>query len=112
MLAPGYAFDVTAGGYVGMSFSVATYPGLKALAAAGIAVGVLSVALDLLAIETGLSFLGLVVFFFNDRVGGLIYTGLSYVSVAWWLLVFPLSALLASVALLRHALLRLSGGAR
>ncbi len=32
MLASGYAFDVAAGGYVGMSFSVATYPGLKALA--------------------------------------------------------------------------------
>nr|WP_309246834.1 CARDB domain-containing protein [Ramlibacter montanisoli] len=31
MLAPGYALDVTAGGFVGMSFSVTTYPGLKAL---------------------------------------------------------------------------------
>ena len=27
-LAPGYAFDVTAGGFVGMSFNVQTYPGL------------------------------------------------------------------------------------
>ena len=32
MLASGYAFDVIAGGFVGMSFSVATYPGMKALA--------------------------------------------------------------------------------
>ena len=32
MLAPGYAFDVPAGGYVAMGFSVATYPGLQALA--------------------------------------------------------------------------------
>ncbi len=32
MLASGYALDVTAGGYVGASFSVTTYPGLKALA--------------------------------------------------------------------------------
>ena len=31
MLAPGYALDVSAGGYVGMNFSVTTYPGLKAL---------------------------------------------------------------------------------
>jgi subtilase family serine protease len=31
MLAPGYALDVTAGGYVGMSFNVTTYPGLQAL---------------------------------------------------------------------------------
>ena len=31
MLAPGYALDVNAGGYVGLSFSVTTYPGLKAL---------------------------------------------------------------------------------
>jgi len=28
-LAPGYAFDVAAGGFVGMSFDVQTYPGLK-----------------------------------------------------------------------------------
>ncbi|MEY3475032.1 MAG: hypothetical protein RL087_1490, partial [Pseudomonadota bacterium] len=32
MLASGYALDVTAGGYVGMSFTVSTYPGMKALA--------------------------------------------------------------------------------
>ena len=31
MLAPGYAFDVSAGGYVGMSFAVTAYPGLKAI---------------------------------------------------------------------------------
>ena len=31
LLAPGYAFDVAAGGYVGMSFNAQTYPGLKAL---------------------------------------------------------------------------------
>ena len=31
MLAPGYAFDVSAGGYVGLSFAVTAYPGLKAL---------------------------------------------------------------------------------
>ena len=31
MLAPGYAFDVSAGGYVGLSFSVTSYPGLKAI---------------------------------------------------------------------------------
>ncbi len=31
MLAPGYALDVSAGGYLGMSFSVTTYPGLKAI---------------------------------------------------------------------------------
>lgn len=31
MLAPGYAMDVIAGGYVGMSFTVTTYPGLQAL---------------------------------------------------------------------------------
>ena len=29
MLAPGYAFDVSAGGYVGLSFSVTSYPGLQ-----------------------------------------------------------------------------------
>jgi hypothetical protein len=32
MLASGYSLDVAAGGYVGMSFTVATYPGMKALA--------------------------------------------------------------------------------
>ena len=31
MLAPGYAFDVSAGGYVGMTFAVTSYPGLKAI---------------------------------------------------------------------------------
>ncbi|MEX2646227.1 MAG: CARDB domain-containing protein, partial [Gaiellaceae bacterium] len=31
MLAPGYAFDVSAGGYVGMSFAVTSYAGLKAI---------------------------------------------------------------------------------
>jgi hypothetical protein len=31
MLAPGYALDVIAGGYVGMSFTVTTYPGLQPL---------------------------------------------------------------------------------
>ena len=33
MLAPGYALDVAAGGYVGMSFNVTTYPGFAALIA-------------------------------------------------------------------------------
>ncbi|HEY7599778.1 MAG TPA: PPC domain-containing protein, partial [Candidatus Limnocylindrales bacterium] len=33
MLAPGYALDVTAGGYVGMSFSALTYAGLKEIGA-------------------------------------------------------------------------------
>ncbi len=75
-----------------------------------IAVSVLTVALDLLAIESGLSFLGLGVQPPTPSVGGLIYTGLSYISVAWWLLVFPLLALLVSVALLRQALQSLSGG--
>ncbi|TAK53398.1 MAG: hypothetical protein EPO25_10765, partial [Gammaproteobacteria bacterium] len=31
MMAPGYALDVAAGGYVGLSFAVSTYPGLQAL---------------------------------------------------------------------------------
>ncbi|MBI3350329.1 MAG: putative Ig domain-containing protein, partial [Burkholderiales bacterium] len=31
MLAPGYALDVEAGGYVGMNFAVTTYPGLQAI---------------------------------------------------------------------------------
>ncbi|HEU6454950.1 MAG TPA: hypothetical protein VN201_05760, partial [Roseateles sp.] len=31
MLAPGYALDVESGGYVGMNFSVTTYPGLQAI---------------------------------------------------------------------------------
>jgi hypothetical protein len=34
MLAPGYAMDVVAGGFVGMSFAVLTYPGLPAISKA------------------------------------------------------------------------------
>ena len=58
---------------------------------------VLSVSLDLVAAESGLSFLGLGIQPPNPSLGTMIYNGLTYSSMGWWMLSFPLLALIILV---------------
>jgi len=60
--------------------------------------------LDLIAAESGLSFLGLGVQPPNSTLGRLISSGVFYGSSAWWLAVFP-AVLLVVFVLVAHALI-------
>jgi peptide/nickel transport system permease protein len=62
---------------------------------------VLSVSLDLVAAESGLSFLGLGIQPPNPSLGTMIYNGLTYSSMGWWMLCFPLLVLITLVMTLK-----------
>jgi len=62
---------------------------------------VLSVSLDLVAAESGLSFLGLGIQPPDPSLGTMIYNGLTYSSMGWWMLCFPLLALIILVMTLK-----------
>jgi ABC-type dipeptide/oligopeptide/nickel transport system permease subunit len=70
---------------------------------------VLSVSLDLVAAESGLSFLGLGIQPPNPSLGTMIYNGLTYSSLGWWMLSFPLLALIILVMTLKVYITQLEG---
>jgi ABC-type dipeptide/oligopeptide/nickel transport system permease subunit len=67
---------------------------------------VVTVALDLVAAESALSFLGLGVQPPAPSLGGMVYSGLLYLSVGWWMLIVPLCTLLLLIRVLRNLLPR------
>jgi len=68
---------------------------------ASIYVALMTVALDLVAAESGLSFLGMGIQPPAPSLGAMIYDGIVYMAAAWWMLVFPLAALLVLVVMIR-----------
>ncbi len=92
----GYVLALKALGYSNTKILLAIVPNILT----SFVVVVLSVALDLIAAESGLSFLGLGIQPPYPSLGSMIYNGLVYSSSGWWMLVFPLLALLALAFLL------------
>jgi len=66
-------------------------------------------AVEILALESGLSFLGLGRPPPNPTLGGMINSGLSYVAAAWWLVLPPALLLTLTVASIKTWTDRLSG---
>lgn len=68
---------------------------------APVLVAALSVAIDLVAAESGLSFLGLGIQPPDPSLGSMIYTGMYYAASGWWMATFPLLALLVAILVLK-----------
>ena len=76
---------------------------ILANARAPVLVATLSVAIDLVAAESGLSFLGLGIQPPDPSLGSMIYSGMYYAASGWWMATFPLITLVVAVLLLRRA---------
>lgn len=74
-----------------------------------IAISALTVALDLVAAEAGLSFLGLGLQPPSPSLGSLVYNGLYYSAHGWWLVLFPLLVLVGLVLGLKRILAAMGG---
>ena len=88
------------------------FSAILANARAPVLIASLSVAVDLVAAESGLSFLGLGLQPPDPSLGSMIYTGMYYAASGWWMTTFPLLALLAAILLLKAASNRISSPLR
>jgi peptide/nickel transport system permease protein len=84
---------------------------MLANARAPVLVATLSLAIDLVAAESGLSFLGLGLQPPDPSLGSMIYAGMYYAASGWWMATFPLLALVAAILVFKAAATRVSSPA-